>query len=141
MEEKTLVNNILGDTDERPNIWSKPTGNWARLYLTDFKIHHMVDRNWARNADVHCSGWQISDCSRGYVIKAAIPVWGAQKSFTDGVFQGMTRNTGHRYCKNSPYAGLDLATLGTCGTTNTDVQQDASLNDLKGGALRELFRG
>ena len=86
-KKKTLFNCILGDTDERPNIWSKPTGNWAKLYLTDFKIHHMVDRNWARNADVHCSGWQISDCSRGYVIKSAIPVWAAQKSFTDGVFQ------------------------------------------------------
>ena len=126
------------------------------MYLTGFKIHHMNEKNWARNAHVEISGWQMSDNTRSfgfskkensqttvqnwrfvelifqksiysYVIKACKPAAGAQKTFTDSVFVGMTRNTGHRLCNNHSNRIGDLAHVKTCGSSMDD-DEEGSLN-------------
>ena len=84
--------------DPRPNVWSNPLSNWARLELNGWNLHHTMGKNWARNANVHLWGWQFSDNHRGYVIKTTSPIMGAQKSLGGSTFVGMTKNTGHRYC-------------------------------------------
>ena len=55
-----------GETDTRPNGWDSLSFNWAKMYLTGFKIHHMNEKNWARNAHVEISGWQMSDNTRSF---------------------------------------------------------------------------
>ena len=111
-----------GQNDERPNIWAEPEANWARLELNGWKIHHMTDKNWARNNYVLISDWQLSDNSRSYIIKAAKPAAGAQKSFNNSIFVGMTRNTGHRTCKNSSNRVGDFVTVETCGYFGDDLE-------------------
>ena len=53
-----------GVTDTRPNGWDSEHFNWAKLHLNGFKIHHMEEKNWARNAHVEISDWQLSDNTR-----------------------------------------------------------------------------
>ena len=121
------------DPDERPNFWAKPNGNWARLELTGWKIHHTLNKNWARNADVQVINGQFSDNNRGYVIKATTPVYGAQKSVINSTFVGMTRNTGHKYCANlnRPSAGRDFVTVADCGS-KLDANKPMSMDGFEG---------
>ena len=123
-----------GERDERPNFWAKPNGNWARLELNGWKIHHTINKNWARNADVQVNGWQVSDNLRGYVIKATTPIYGAQKSVINSVFVGMTRNTGHKYCANMNRrsAGRDFITTADCGSKN-DKNSPMNLDNVQPG--------
>ena len=93
----------------------------------------MTDKNWARNNYVLISGWQLSDNSRSYIIKAAKPASGSQKSFNNSIFVGMTRNTGHRICKNSSNRVGDFVTVETCGHSD-DVLQPSQLNTQSGHA-------
>ena len=76
----------------------------------------------------------MSDNSKGYIIKAAAPVIGAQKSITNSVNIGMTRDTGHKYCKNNPEAP-DLATPSYCAAGNIpqggDRSNPWSMDDLR----------
>ena len=105
--------------DTRPQFWEKPNGNWARLELSGWKVHHTMQKNYARNADIHLKNWQFSDNRQNYVVKATPQIFGAQKSLTDSVFVGMTRNTGHRYCStsfSSPSAGHDFVDVASCGS-------------------------
>lgn len=61
---KSLNEPEYGKNDDRPNLWSKPETNWARLEFHGFKIHHMNEKNWARNADViHAGKVTIEVCS------------------------------------------------------------------------------
>ena len=55
--------------DPRPNMWAQPEGNWAKIELNGWNVHHTMGKNWARNANVHLWGWQFSDNHRSYVIK------------------------------------------------------------------------
>ena len=93
--------------DKRPSFWEKPNGNWARLELNGWKVHHTRTSNWAQNADLHLNGWQFSDNQQNYVTRASENAYGAQKSVVNSVFVGMTKNTGHRYCSNSFSYGVD----------------------------------
>ena len=56
---KSLNDPENGQNDERPNLWAKPETNWARLEFHGFKIHHMNEKNWARNSDVIHAGMVI----------------------------------------------------------------------------------
>ena len=58
--------------DPRPNMWANPEGNWAKIELNGWNVHHTMGKNWARNANVHLSGWQFSDNHRSYVIKVSL---------------------------------------------------------------------
>ena len=57
--------------DPRPNMWANPKGNWAKIELNGWNVHHTMGKNWARNANVHLWGWQFSDNHRSYVIKVS----------------------------------------------------------------------
>ena len=57
--------------DPRPNMWANPEGNWAKIELNGWNVHHTMGKNWARNANVHLWGWQFSDNHRSYVIKVS----------------------------------------------------------------------
>ena len=73
---KSMNNGEIAEPEARPNLWSKPMSNWARLHFTGFKIHHTTEKTWMRNADIHMDNWQFSDNARAYVIKASAPVIG-----------------------------------------------------------------
>ena len=58
-------------------------------------------------------------------MKACKPANGAQKSFVNSLFVGMTRNTGHRDChhpnvNDSNNRIKDLLYVTTCGSENGD---------------------
>ena len=100
--------NLIGETDgalitpasteQRPNLWAAPQGNWARLEFNNMNIHHTNEKNWARGADIHLDNAQFSDNTRGWIHKGTGPVPGATKSLTNSKFVAYTRNTGHRLC-------------------------------------------
>ena len=58
--------------ERRPNFYSMPHGNWARLKLKGWKIHHTSEKNWARGIHLEHDGWQISDSMRGLIVKARV---------------------------------------------------------------------
>ena len=71
--------------DPRPNMWANPEGNWAKIELNGWNVHHTMGKNWARNANVHLWGWQFSDNHRSYVIKVIFkaPLIGQSLTFYD----------------------------------------------------------
>ena len=83
-------------------------------------MHHTNEKNWARGADMHLSGCQFSDNTRGWVHKGTQPTPGATKSVTDSIFVGFTKNTGHKLCTHDAsldYDARDLVTPRVCSDT------------------------
>ena len=130
---KLALKSLNDEFGRVPNFWAKPSGNWARIELTGWKIHHTVGKNWGRNADVHYDDWQLSDNCRGFIIKAASPTEGASKSFTNSLFVGMSKNTGHKLCLDDYNNGanqpdsFDLTQMKECSVA---AEKPARLHEL-----------
>ena len=124
--------------ERRPNFYSMPHGNWARLKLKGWKIHHTSEKNWARGIHLEHDGWQISDSIRGLIVKALGPTAGAWKTVTNTLFVGMSKNTGHKLCGWDQNGAIeqpenpdswDLITPRSCGISKTsEIENGSKIN-------------
>ena len=76
-----------------------------------------------------------SKSSQSYVVKSCKPAAGAQKTFTDSIFVGMTRNTGHRRCNRHSNRIEDLVHVKTCGSSMDDDELGLLISVLPCSAL------